>query len=344
MPKSPTTGLVPLGLLGRGLAFAALVGGGLGCSDPSPPVETDVGPRSQELQVSELEGLSFVPSGRTFIGSALDVGSPVDLLVDRYEVSSKLWTEWTKGPDPIPAVYRPAGARLDRRPTPTAWSLEVPAVGMTLAEARTFSEARGLRLLTYEEWLWCAVGPTCRRWPAGTRQRGFANTLDTELFRSTPVGAFESGKTPETAIYDMLGNVWEWIEPPPLRQRQWDVRNKVAYPRAAARNAPTWVLGGSFPTPDAPIYTRDEELLALALTTGHRSSEIGLRCCVDADVYLASLPGDRRLLTDHRRRLEAVGARWGVRATGLLDDLVEAQPQSAWLLALRSGAHEGSTR
>ncbi|QDV06839.1 Formylglycine-generating sulfatase enzyme [Planctomycetes bacterium Poly30] len=295
-----------------------------------------------DLLIEELEGLAFVPSGRTFIGSALDVGSPVDLLVDRYEVWNARWLRWTPGENPIPDAYRPAQRVADPRPRPEAWSELVPAVGMTLNEAREFAERRSMRLLTFEEWLWCAVGPTCRLVPAGRRQRGFANILDTELYRATPVGAFESGRTPVTGIYDMLGNVWEWIEPPPERMRHWNILNDTAWPDDARFHAPTWVLGGSFMTPDRLLHTRDHRLTALATTFGHRSNQVGLRCCVDADLYLVSLPEGSRWNEDRRQRLEAVGARWGSRATVLLEDLLERQPAHPWFVPLLNGAKYGS--
>jgi hypothetical protein len=348
----------------RGLALVAFSGAsllgvmlGAGCADGTDRGSSGVGEVDPATQaggtlsgeparlLSELEGLSFVPEGRTFIGSALDVGSSVDLLVDRFEVHSALWGAWTPATNPIPIEYRPDFLRPDLRPGPEAWTEEVPAVGMTLAEARAFAERRAMRLLTFEEWLWCAVGPTCRRVPAGRRQRGFANTLDTELYKSTPVGSFESGQTPETAIYDMLGNVWEWIEPPPERLRSnWTVYNDSAMDSELGFSASTWVLGGSFMTPEGPLYTRDLLLLALAVTRGHRSSEIGLRCCVDADVYLAALPSGARLSGRAQGRLEAVGARWGLRATGLLDELLESRPRHPWLTMLRRGAGRETNR
>ncbi len=297
-----------------------------------------------EVLVRELEGLSFVPSGRTFIGSPLDVGSSVDLLVDRYEVRHSLWERWAGAENPIPGSFHPGSASRDSRPKPLAWTDEVPAVGMTLGEARRVAELRGMRLPTFDEWLWCAVGPTCQRVPAGRLQQGFANTRETDLQRATPVGAFESGQTPETGIYDMLGNVWEWIEPPPERRRTRNVWNEFAWPEDSGQKAPTWVLGGSFTTQDGLIYTRDNRLLALAVTDGRRSSEIGFRCCVDADVYFAALPGRTRLSTEQALRLEAVGERWGPRAVSTLEEVLGDAPGQSWLLALLRGAKGEDTQ
>ena len=130
-----------------------------GCGQaPEPEVEATLPQLARvESLVDELEGLSFVPSGRTFIGSSLDVGSSVDLLVDRYEVRHSLWKRWVGEIDPIPMVFRPDAADPSRkgrdlRPTPAAWTSDIPAAGMTLGEARAFAERRGMRLPTFTEW------------------------------------------------------------------------------------------------------------------------------------------------------------------------------------------------
>ncbi|MEM8710092.1 MAG: SUMF1/EgtB/PvdO family nonheme iron enzyme [Planctomycetota bacterium] len=311
---------------------------------------------STQMAIAELEGLAFVPAGRTFIGSFLDVGCSVDLLVDRYEVRYGLWEAWMGEDHSIPSAFRPGSRSALRsglsgqdsappagRVEPEAWTYEVPAVGITLDDARRVAAKRGMRLLTFEEWLWCAVGPTCRRVPSGRRQRGFANTQDAQLSRTTPVGAFESGQTPE-GIYDLLGNVWEWVEPPPERLRTWTVLNEAAWPSGTAVRAPTWVLGGSFLTAESTIFTRDYTLMAMAVTTGQRSIEIGARCCVDADVFLAALPESAVLGGDERKRLRAVGARWGTRASSLCEEILQAQPQNGWVLALLEGIRGGTVR
>ncbi|MEM6568020.1 MAG: SUMF1/EgtB/PvdO family nonheme iron enzyme [Planctomycetota bacterium] len=284
---------------------------------------------------SRLEALAFVPGGQTAIDSAIDVRVDVDLLVDVYEMTVGEWSELFGDDDPIPDAFRAplrGGAAQ-----PTSWATDVPVVGMPLLEARRAAALRGMRLPTTEEWVWCAIGPRSRRYPAGRRQRGLANTLELELFRRTPVGAFESGRTPLTGIFDLLGNVWEWTDPP-RPAGDWRVINAGAWPIDGGRSAPAWVLGGSYLTPARAMFGRDRSLLAQGATAQHRASDLGLRCVADAAEYLAALPRLGPLEAGLRSRLRAVGARWGARSVTLLESVAGADPDNRWVAELLAGA------
>ena len=185
--------------------------------------------------VRELERLAFVERGLTAPNSPFDVGSDQDLLFDRYEVTWALWE--SIAPDlglEIDEVFVPD---VPERPAPgepltapRAWRDEIPVTGMTLDEAKTFASSRGMRLPTFEEWMWCALGPRGRILPAGRYQRGLANTADLGLYRATPVGAFESGKTPDSGVYDLVGNVWEWVARPPDPAAGVILANELSWP------------------------------------------------------------------------------------------------------------------
>ncbi|MEM9802973.1 MAG: SUMF1/EgtB/PvdO family nonheme iron enzyme, partial [Planctomycetota bacterium] len=238
--------------------------------------------------IARLDSLAFVPGGRTSLVSPLDVGVSVDLFVDRYEVTVGEWRRLFDGADPIPPTFRDLSVERATATLPGSWRSDVPVVGMTLAEARRAAELRGMRLPTFEEWMWCATGPRSRRLPAGRRQRGLANTLELGLFRATPVGAFESGQTPDTGIYDLLGNVWEWTEMPTLVG--WTATNPDAWPADGGAGAPAWIAGGSFATPERVLFTRDRVVHARATTVEHRGFDVGMRCVAEAWAYLDGLP------------------------------------------------------
>ena len=70
---------------------------------------------------------------------------------------------------------------------------------------------RGFRLPSEAEWEWAAAGPQGREFPWGEEfDADLANTAETGLFRSSPVGAFVGGEGPFGHV-DLAGNVEEYV-------------------------------------------------------------------------------------------------------------------------------------
>lgn len=324
-----------------------LIGGGgaAGCGGISAESSLE---RPVAAMVESLESLAFVPRGRTFVWSSIEAGSDVDLVVDRFEVTWGMWWEVNAALATglaVPEAYQPPLGTAEEQFIPSAWIEGVPATGMNLVEGRVFAAARGMRIPTFEEWMWCAIGPRSRSFPAGRSQKALANTADLGLFRATPVGAFESGRTPDTEIYDLLGNVWEWLEAPANPDQGWSTIGVVSRPGTRPDPEAAWCVGGSFLTPSRRLFTRDRVCLATAVTEAHRSKEVGLRCVAPASDFLGRLGGAdgpgvrlRSLPNEARIRTEAVGDRWGPPAVPALKALVAERRGLPWTQALLDGA------
>ena len=127
------------------------------------------------------------------------------------EFWTKVGQKWLKKNN----VTEPGYWRERRFNCPTS-----PVVGVSWYEAEAFcnwlqaEKKDGLvyRLPTEEEWQAAAAGKVKREYPWGGKigpQK--CNYGETDLNRTSPVGIFLEGKTPE-GVHDLAGNAWEWTE------------------------------------------------------------------------------------------------------------------------------------
>lgn len=146
-----------------------------------------------------------------------------------------------------------------------------PIVLMKLGAAQAYASWAGKRLPTEFEWEIAARGIAGRKYPWGNEPPDASRSnYDSMVGHSSPVGSYESGKTPD-GIYDMSGNVWEIVE------GSWE-----AYPWKGDSNKPRTsdqlIRGGSWISPPANITATYRNT-----TKGAFAPMYGFRCAKDAD-------------------------------------------------------------
>jgi len=275
-----------------------------------------------------LDALAFVPPGECRLlgrdGVEIPCGNREALLVERYEVTRGAWESWVQGSDRVAGPLPLGWPEVWPEASPT-W----PASGMTLSEARAFSAARGMRLPTAAEWIRIAAGTRAQPWPWGlARASSVANTAELGLGHPVPVGAFEQGASP-SSVYDLLGNVAEWVEQPLSLPGGGEVDVRPL----------AWALGGSYATRLWKIHEIDSAgrivVVHVDLDPESRALDVGLRCVVEARTWLAANAPDLGATEREREGLRRIGARWGRDAVPLLEELSlapEAPSSLRWLL------------
>lgn len=125
---------------------------------------------------------------------------------------------------------------LERARTPAELA-DHPVVWVTWDDARTYATWTGRTLPTAPQWEKAARGPAGATYPWGnTDSIGKCNVRESAIGQTTPVHRFHSGTSPY-GVYDLCGNVWEWLASPTAPGR-YELKGS-AFTSPFARAAPS---------------------------------------------------------------------------------------------------------
>lgn len=180
----------------------------------------------------------YIPAGEFLMGEGKTPVKVAAFYIDKYPVTNaeyKRFIEGTGYPAPLSWSRATYAAGKDNHPvTQVNWD-----------DALAYAQWAGKRLPTDEEWEKAARGTDGRLYPWGNewdKQR--ANTCETKILDTTPVGRFSPQGDSPYGVADMGGNVWEWVHGTggkmlqPLRGGTWDATHDTATCTSRLRYTP----------------------------------------------------------------------------------------------------------
>jgi formylglycine-generating enzyme len=221
-----TTTTIPAGpassFAGAGIPTQANVNNPAAPTEILTPANTSISSSTfpvNQTEIVDSKGVSMrlVPSGSFSMGygngdpatgeTAVHTVNVSAFYMDKYLVTNASYKQCVDGGSCQPPVDSSSATRTSYYGN--SEFAAYPVINVNWDMANVYCTWRGARLPSEAEWEKAARGIDGRIWPWGTAApdstRADFNGTDT-----TKVSGFESGKSP-SGIYDMAGNVWEWV-------------------------------------------------------------------------------------------------------------------------------------
>jgi formylglycine-generating enzyme len=200
--------------------------------------------------------------------------------IDTYEVTNGRYWDFVKA----------TGHRIPqnpRNPTRNLWEgdriteslADRPVVNVDWSDADAYCKWAGKRLPTEAEWEKAAKGNHDWRFPWGNVEptAKHLNYSQQWIGEKTlmPVGSYEAGKSPY-GLYDMAGNVWEWVND--WYDAHYYEKSPNKNPKGPEKGTKRVLRGSGWQneTPTVRIFTRVESDPTM------RNESTGFRCARDA--------------------------------------------------------------
>lgn len=217
--------------------------------------------------------------------------------IDSTEITVKQYTDFTTA----------KAADVSGQPAKCAWNTsyapsqggadEIPIAGVDWCDAHAYCAWAGKRLcgkraggkfvgpvtladlgeFTSHEWMFACSDEGQLKYPYGGVQQGSTcNTGENDAGRTLPVGSKKGCQGGFPGVFDMVGNVWEWIDGP-CEPPDGGADGGGAVD-AGPQKDECFVKGGAYLNVGANLDCRVD---GRGASRDRRGQEIGLRCCSD---------------------------------------------------------------
>ena len=218
-----------------------------------------------------IAGMVYIPAGTFLAGADKHSVTLHGFYIDETEVTNAQFEDF--------CLSKAQGAPADCNPWMGAPDL--PAVNVTIVQARAFAKKYGKRLPTGLEWERAARGDKGAAFPWGDDPDPFkANVADNTALgpghRLTSVKSLDAS----LMIHDMVGNAFEMVEgrvtPSEAAVAHFDA--SLVNPPATAQEPWAAMRGGSYNTPLKPDLVWD----SVSFPERFKTVDLGFRCAKDA--------------------------------------------------------------
>jgi formylglycine-generating enzyme required for sulfatase activity len=179
---------------------------------PEIPPEETASPVGSPQPLASSEGMVKIEAGDYVLGSTKPDASHVEFLTE----ATTLATFWIDAYDVTNAEYKAFVDQTGHAP-PSAWpgKPKYPVRGVTWDDAAAYCVWAYKRLPSEAEWESAARGPGANPplYPWGDDPTAGGMTDDLPRTGTYEVGTFPFNRSP-TGVYDMTGNVWQWVGDP----------------------------------------------------------------------------------------------------------------------------------
>jgi serine/threonine-protein kinase len=273
--------LNPLVLALAGALLVAVIGfGAYTAFKPDPPTPT---PTPAATTPSPPPGMVLIPGGKFSMGQpdGPEDERPAHMVevrpfyIDQHEVTNEAYQKFTNATKHRLPEHWSEG-------TYPRGSAALPVTHVTWQDAADYAKWAGKRLPREEEWEYVARGgEKGLRYPWGNEWRdGFANVRRPSGSTLAPVGSFRMDRSPFGDVYDLAGNVSEWVED--SYRNGYDARPdhnfKVIRGGNIAERQPITNTSRLFDYPDLPEDAEQKaEYVKITMP------KVGFRCAKDID-------------------------------------------------------------